>query len=241
MQPLIITLDGPAGSGKSTVARRLAQRLGLEFLDTGAMYRGLAAQCLAQGIDPAASPQQAVQVARAAAVRFDWNVPGDEPPRLLVGDRDLTDRLRDPDVTARVSDLAAIPGVRQVLVEQQRRIGEEHPRLVTEGRDQGSVVFPHAAVKFYLDASPQERARRRAAQLRGFGQTVDEAAILAGIIERDTKDASRSEGPLTCPDDALRIDTSDLTLEQVIERLETIVRQRVGDALTQPGHGKGAD
>src|SRR5690606_18562679 len=119
----------------------------------------------------------------------------------------------DADVTAIVSDLAAIGPVRQVLVEQQRRIGREHPRLVTEGRDQGSIVFPDAAAKFYLDANPQERARRRAEQLRQTGREADEQQILAGILERDRKDSSRSDGPLICPDDAVRVDTSDMTLE----------------------------
>src|SRR5690606_27325413 len=116
-------------------------------------------------------------------------------PRLIVGGRDVTDRLRDADVTASVSDLAAIPKVRHVLVELQRDIAQQHPRLVTEGRDQGSVVFPSAEVKFYLDASPQVRAQRRASQLRELGKDADEDLILAGISQRDRQDSSRSDGP----------------------------------------------
>lgn len=230
MVPLIITLDGPAGSGKSTVARLLAHRLGLEFLDTGAMYRGLTAHCLDHGIDPAADAQVVDRMAHEAPMGFDWQT---DPPRLHVGDRDVTDRLRDPDVTTKVSDVASIGVVRQYLVQMQRAIGQEHPRLVTEGRDQGSVVFPQAQVKFYLDASPQVRARRRADQLRQAGKAADEAAILESIISRDQRDSSRRDGPLICPPDAIRIDTSALTLVQVVDHLEQHVRQRVDSAVMQ--------
>ena len=234
MESLIITLDGPAGSGKSTVAKRLAQRLGLEFLDTGAMYRGLCAQCLDAGIDPATQPQRAAELAQKTDMRFDWQHEDDGAPRLFVGEREVTDRLRDGDVTATVSDLAAIAAVRQVLVEQQRRIARQHPRLVTEGRDQGSVVFPQAQVKFYLDATAAVRAQRRARQLREMGRQADEQAILAAITQRDHKDSNRRDGPLICPADALRIDTSAMALDQVIDHLEGIVRDRVGKSLEQP-------
>lgn len=232
MQDLVITLDGPAGSGKSTVARRLAQRLGLDFLDTGAMYRGIAAVAVEKGIDAAREPQRVVDLARRLDLRFDWE---QDPPRLHVeldgADRDYTERLRDADVTAAVSDVAQIPGVRQVLVEAQRRIGKAHPRLVTEGRDQGSVVFPAARVKFYLDASPQVRANRRALQLREAGKPADEAEILNQIVQRDRKDSTRSDGPLICPPDAIRIDTSAMTLDEVVDLLEREVRERAGEAL----------
>lgn len=218
-----MTLDGPAGSGKSTVARQLALRLGMEFLDTGAMYRGLAARCLDEGIDPADRPDLVIELAQLSPMRFNWAT---DPPRLTVGGLDVTDRLRDLEVTAAVSDVAAIGGVRCVLVDRQRQIGADHPRLVTEGRDQGSVVFPDAFAKFYLDASPQVRAARRAAQLREAGKPADEASILAGILRRDHKDSHRSDGPLICPADALRIDTSDMTLAQVIDFVEQRVRDR---------------
>jgi len=239
MDSLIITLDGPAGSGKSTVARRLAQRLGLEFLDTGAMYRAVCARCLDMGIDPATEPELAAELARQTPLRFDWQDTPDGAPRLYVGDMDITERLRDADVTASVSDLAAITSVRHVLVEQQRRIGGQHPRLVSEGRDQGSVVFPQAQVKFYLDASAEVRAQRRVQQLRDMGREAQEDLILAGILKRDEKDAGRTDGPLICPPDALRIDTSDMTLEQVIDHLESIVRERMGHALGGPGQTGG--
>lgn len=225
MSSLIITLDGPAGSGKSTVARRLAKQLGLEFLDTGAMYRGVAALCVDAGVDPSSDPDRAGNLARDAHLRFDWTT---DPPHLYINDIDVTARLRDSDVTARVSPVAAIGAVREVLVRAQQCIGGEHQRLVTEGRDQGSVVFPDADVKFYLDANPQVRARRRADEIRRAGMNVDETEILQQITERDQLDSIRRDGPLICPDDARRIDTSDMTLDQVVGHLENEVRQSVG-------------
>ncbi len=225
MDRLIVTLDGPAGSGKSTVARMLAQRLGVAFLDTGAMYRGLAAKALERGIDTATEAYAVVELARHTPMHFDWST---DPPRLYVGESDMTDRLRDSDVTKAVSDVAAISGVRQVLVQDQQAIGREHPRLVTEGRDQGSVVFPDADVKFYLDARAQVRRQRRAEQIRAAGRHVDLEALRQEIVHRDQRDASRTDGPLICPDDAERIDTSEMTLEEVVSLLEQRVREAVG-------------
>lgn len=223
---LIVTIDGPAGSGKSTLARQLAARLGLDFLDTGAMYRAVAAKAIERGINIVEEPYYVVELARNCPLRFDWAA---DPPRLYARESDVTDRLRDRDVTGAVSDIAALGGVRNVLVDEQRCIGQEHPRLVTEGRDQGSIVFPQADVKFYLDASPTVRANRRAAQLREMGKPVQLEAIRQNIIERDRKDSSRSDGPLICPDDAIRIDTSDMTLGEVLELLEKTVREQLAD------------
>jgi len=223
MNELIVTLDGPAGSGKSSVARMLAKRLGVDFLDTGAMYRGLTAVCVDNGIDPAADPDAAGKMAQRTELHFDWKT---DPPRLYAGEQDLTPRLRDADVTGRVSQLAAIAAVRHVLVESQRRIGKDHPRLVTEGRDQGSVVFPNAQVKFYLDASAEVRARRRADQLREAGREADEQQILKEIQTRDHRDSHRTEAPLICPEDAIHLDTSDMTLDQVVQWLEEQVAKR---------------
>lgn len=221
MQRLIVTLDGPAGSGKSTVARQLAQRLQLDFLDTGAMYRGLTARALDRGIDILAEGYAVVEMARHAELAFDWAA---DPPRLLIQGLDMTERLRDRDVTAFVSDVAAMPAVRHVLVDAQRDIGRHHPGLVTEGRDQGSVVFPDAEVKFYLDASAQIRAERRAGQLRELGKPFDLEAIREAIILRDRKDSTRSIAPLICPEDARRIETSDMDLGRVVNLLEQTVR-----------------
>ena len=234
MQRLIITIDGPAGSGKSTVARLLAARLGLAFLDTGAMYRGLTAHCLDRGIDPASQSEQVVRLARQSRIHFDWEA---DPPRLHIDDRDLTTRLRDSDTTAGVSDVASIGPVRDLLVEAQRSIGLRHQCLVTEGRDQGSIVFPDADAKFYIDASPQVRARRRADELREGGRDVDEDRIRQQILVRDRRDAQRSDGPLICPADAQRIDTSAMTLDAVVDHMERHVRLKASDA---PGGGDAA-
>ena len=226
MERLIITLDGPAGSGKSTVARMLAKALQLEFLDTGAMYRGITAACLDRGIDPATQPQAVAELARTSRLKFDWSA---DPPTLGIetdeGCRDLTGRLRDADVTVAVSDVAAMAAVRHVLVEAQRHIGMNHRRMVSEGRDQGSVVFPDAAIKFYLDASPQVRAQRRAEQLRQAGSPADALKVLEAIRHRDDRDFHRYNGPLRCTEDAIRIDTTQMKVEQVVKQLVEHVQQ----------------
>ncbi len=225
-EAIIITIDGPAGTGKSSVARALARRLGLDFLDTGAMYRAAAAVALDRGLDLADQPG-VVRAVEEAGIRFDWSL---DPPRVLAFDRPMNGRIRASDVTAVVSRVAAIAPLRRHMVAMQRAIAAQHPRLVTEGRDQGSVVFPDARVKLYLDADPAVRARRRLEQLRaaGGGAIPDPSAVLADIAERDRLDSSRADGPLRCPEDAIRVDTTSLSFEQVVSRLEQIVRERVG-------------
>ncbi|MHC4217135.1 MAG: (d)CMP kinase [Planctomycetota bacterium] len=223
---VIITIDGPAGTGKSTVAHLLARRLGLDFLDTGAMYRTAALVALEQDIDPNQGATLAAAVA-AVDLHFDWQA---DPPRVMLGDRDVSDRIRELDVAGIVSIVAAQAELRQVLVEQQRRIAAAHPRLVTEGRDQGSVVFPDAGARFYLDADIEIRADRRAAQLIEAGTQVERERIVQGIIERDRIDSSRADGPLIRPDGALEVDTGTLTAEQVVDELERISRQHFPDA-----------
>lgn len=222
-RPTIITIDGPAGTGKSSVSRELARRIGLDFLDTGAMYRAAAAIIIDHAIDPGDHDAIVAKVAQAD-LHFDW---GADPPTILAWDAPIDHRIRDADVTAIVSPIAAIGKLREHLVRKQRIIAHQHPRLVSEGRDQGSVVFPGACVKFYLDADPVVRAGRRADQLRAEGRDADEAALLADILERDRSDSTRKDGPLVCPEDAVVIDTSHLTREQVVERLEDEVRVRI--------------
>ncbi|MBL8747031.1 MAG: (d)CMP kinase [Phycisphaerae bacterium] len=222
-QRIIITIDGPAGTGKSSVARDLAHRLSLDFLDTGAMYRAATALAIDLGVD--LSDEDAVaDTVRSADLRFEWTT---DPPTLYAFGRPIMHRLRQPDVSARVSPVSSLAAVRKVLVERQRRIGEVHQRLVSEGRDQGSVVFYDADVKFYLDASPRVRAARRAEQLRRMGQPADLDAIEREITDRDRRDSTRAVGPLTCPDDAVRVDTSDLDQAGVVESLVRLVMARV--------------
>ena len=227
---VIVTMDGPAGTGKSSVAWKLAQRLGLEVLDTGAMYRAAAVVAIDEGVPADDGDALAARIAEEG-LAFDWTC---RPPRLLLGGRDLTERIRDADVNVVVSVVARQAALRAAMVGAQRTIGAAHPRLVTEGRDQGSVVFPDAAVRFYLDAHPEVRARRRVEQMRSQGRPADYEAVLRAIQQRDHLDETRSDGPLICPDGAQRVDTSLLSLDQVVEELERRVRASVPPALLAP-------
>lgn len=228
--PVIITIDGPAGTGKSTVAQLLAQRLGLDFLDTGAMYRCAAAIMIDREIDPVEDVGHLVSTVIGADLHFDWEA---SPPTILAWDAPMDHRIRQPDVTAAVSLVAAIGELRSHMVRKQRIIAAQHPRLVTEGRDQGSVVFPDAEVKFYLDAAAGVRAKRRAEQLKANGIDVELNALTGEILERDRLDSTRADGPLICPDNAIRVDTSEIALGGVVELLEAHVRAKVG-ALIAP-------
>lgn len=228
--PIIVTIDGPAGTGKSSVAREVARRLGLDFLDTGAMYRAATAIVIDRGID-ADDHDAVLRAVREADLRFDWTR---DPPTILAWFDPIDKRIRDPDVTGLVSRIAAIGPLRAHLVAKQREIGRLHPRLVTEGRDQGSVVFPTAAVKFYLDADPAVRAQRRARQ-EGSRGDAGERAALRDIVERDRLDSTRRDGPLTCPPDAETINTTRLGFEDVVRTLVEHVRERV----SSPDDGDG--
>ncbi len=234
---MIITIDGPAGTGKSSVAHALAERLGFDFLDTGAMYRAVGFACLRHGADMNDARELAF-FARRARVDFDWSK---RPPGILLNDEPVGHLLRGSEATAAASHVAQVPAIREQLVAAQQRIGRERPDLVTEGRDQGTVVFPEAKLKFYLDAAPQERARRRVAQLRSRGEIADYQETLDQIIARDARDAARSMGPLAVPRDARIIDTTHLTQEQVVDSMVARVEQVIAGPATAargacPGH-----
>jgi cytidylate kinase len=219
---MIITIDGPAGSGKSTAARELARALGIAHLDTGATYRAVTLLALRRGID-LADESALAELARGMDIRM---VGAGERVGVLLDGLDVTDEIRTEAVSANSRHAAASPAVREVLVGLQRRLGRQLGSFVTEGRDQGSVVFPEADVKFYLDARPGERARRRCEELRSHGQQADPDAVLAAIEDRDRRDRGRPVGPLRVPDGATVIDTSDMDIAQVTERMLQHVRAR---------------
>src|SRR4051812_23856868 len=187
---MIITIDGPAGTGKSSVAHAVAERLRFDFLDTGAMYRAIGLLALRRRAD-LADGRELAYLAKHARVEFDWSK---HPPGVLLNGEPVGHLLRGGEATKAASHVAVVPAIREVMVAEQQRIGRQQPNLVTEGRDQGTVVFPDAELKFYLDATPQERARRRVAQLRHRGGIVDYQEILNGIMGRGTRDATPSGG-----------------------------------------------
>lgn len=217
---MIITIDGPAGTGKSTVAQAVAQRLGFDFLDTGAMYRAIGLEALRREttLD---DHRDLAFVARHARIEFDWSR---RPPGVLLKGEPVGHLLRGAEATRAASFVAVVPEIREILVREQQRIGRERPNLVTEGRDQGTVVFPEAQLKFYLDASPAERARRRAAQLRARGEIVDPQEILRQIEERDARDRGRKIAPLAPARDARVVDTTAISQEEVIALIVAAAR-----------------
>jgi cytidylate kinase len=217
---MIVTIDGPAGAGKSTAAHRLADRLGFGILDTGAMYRAVALAGLraASRLDDEAALDTLIESLRL-------EMPGD---KVILNGEDVSGLIRTPDVTRASMPIAASRVVRQKLVAWQRTIAGNR-NLVTEGRDQGTYVFPDAGCKFFLTASPLERAQRRQRELSARGETLTVDQVLAMQSERDARDMQRAVAPLRQADDAVLIDTTGQSLDQVVDRLERIVRERMGE------------
>lgn len=220
---LVVTIDGPAGAGKSTTARLLAESLGYSLLDTGAIYRSVALVASQVGVRWDDEARLASLVAGLdIGFRFDAGM-----NRVFVDGRDVTSEIRTPEISDGASRVSALPAVRAALLGLQRRLGAEGG-VVVEGRDVGTVVFPQAGAKFFLTASPVERARRRTVELRAGGHPADEATVLAEISARDERDTNRAIAPLVKAADAVQIDSDEMTANDVLERLVAEVRVRGG-------------
>lgn len=229
---MIVTIDGPAGAGKSTVAKRLAQRLGFEFLDTGAMYRVITLAAMIKGI-AWNEVERLAELARSCD--FDLR-----DSRMTLEGSDVSEAIRSPEITQLVKHVADPPLVRQALVDRQR-LWVSTRDVVTEGRDQGTVAFPKAECKIFLVASPEERARRRHRELTAKGMTLSEDEVLAMQLDRDERDSSRPVGALKRADDAVEFSTDGLSLDEVVDRLEAIVRERSASILSLDVESKKAE
>ena len=222
MADLIITIDGPAASGKSTVARLLAQKLGASFLDTGAMYRAVTLAAMQAGVD-LNDQEKLLDIAQTC--NFQFSVEADKMIVCIDG-IDVTEQIRSPEVTANARYIAAAPRVREKLVQMQKQFAADGQKVVTEGRDQGTVAFADADVKFFLTADAGERARRRQADLKAKDNNQSLEQIQRAIEERDESDENRAVGPLKPADDAIVVDTTNLSIEQVVEKLLTLVKEK---------------
>jgi cytidylate kinase len=215
----VVAIDGPGGSGKSTVGRRVADRLGSVYIDTGAMYRAVGLLATEAGVD-LRDEAAVTALVRATPLRFDGE------GRLWAAGRDVSGLIRSLEIGEAASVVSTLPGVRALLVERQREIAAGGD-VVMEGRDIGTNVFPGADVKVFLTARPEVRAARRAAELREQGEAVEDAAVLAAVSERDRRDSEREVAPLRRAADAVEVDTSGLTLEEVVDAVVAVIRQKV--------------
>ncbi len=225
---LIIAIDGPSGAGKSTVTSQLAKRLGYKQIDTGAMYRAVAWLISQAGIDPADS-DQVERFCGDVDVRFDCS---NGTRRVLANGQDVTDRIRTPEMSLMTSRISALKPVREAMVRSQRAMGQ-NGGVVLEGRDIGTVVFPDAELKFFLSASPEERGRRRFLELSGKGEAVTLEETIAAVVLRDQQDSQRDLAPLRQAEDAIPIDSSGQGIDEVLDRMEAIFREKIGQAVTE--------
>jgi cytidylate kinase len=219
---LIITIDGPAASGKSTMAKLLAERIGASFLDTGAMYRAVTLAAMQAGVDMS-NEEELLGVLNVN--RFEFAIK-EGKTAVFINGVDFTEQIRDPKVTANARYVASAARMREKLVEMQRRFAAKEKRIVTEGRDQGTVAFPDADIKFYLTADIDERAKRRQAELRVKGSKEGFAQIQKAIEERDESDRSRTTGPMKPAEDGIVVDTTGLSIEDVVEKLLGYVEKK---------------
>jgi len=211
----VITIDGPSGSGKSTAARKLAERLGFSYLDTGAMYRAVTLKAMRSGINLKDSAQL-IELTK----NIDLNlVPSKRGVKVFVDGQNVSNDLRTAEVSANAHFIASRRGVRDKMVRRQRNLARKLGPLVAEGRDQGTVVFPNAQVKFFLDASPAVRARRRYRQMQRDGEDISYQQVLDAMLKRDSRDINRTTSPLEVPDGAIVIDTTDMSVKAMIDEM----------------------
>ena len=222
MANLVITIDGPAASGKSTVARLLAERLGVSFLDTGAMYRAFTLAAIESGVDMN-DEEKLLGVMDNRKFQFAIR---EGKMEVCIDGIDVTEQIRRSEVTANARHIASKAKLREKLVEMQRQFAARERKIVTEGRDQGTVAFPDADVKFFLTADTEERARRRQAELQGRAGYENLQQIQKSIEDRDKSDEERAVGPLRPAEDAIVIDTTDSRIEEVVEKLLRYVKER---------------
>ena len=217
---IVITIDGPAGSGKSTVAKALAERLGYRYLDTGAMYRALALAAIRCGVDLSKEDEleNALKDSRIELKNDGGNL------KVFIDGEDVTEDIRRPEVTEKVFYIAESPALRAMMRKAQRAFAEKAP-TVAEGRDMGTVVFPDAAIKFYLDAAEDERARRRLKDLQGKGIEASFEKVLSDIRERDKKDLTRTIAPLRKAETAIYVDSTEMTKEETVKGIAGIVEE----------------
>ena len=218
MKRLLIAIDGPSGAGKGTISRAIAEALGYRHVDTGAMYRAVGWKATDEGI-PLDDEAAVSAVARRAVLVVEGGV-------VAIDGHDVTRAIRTPEIDKAATAVARLPKVREVLVARQRALGSEGG-VVMEGRDIGTVVFPDADVKIYLDASAEERARRRAADTAHSGSQAGQAAVAEAIQARDKADTTRAISPLTLAPDAIRIDTTDMPVERVLNRVMALVESKI--------------
>lgn len=224
MKTISVAIDGPAGAGKSTIARRLAAELGYRYVDTGAIYRTVAYFMDLWGV----SPKDVDGVNRyidELTVEIEYDEDGLQ--HMMMNGMDVTKDIRTPDISQKASLISAHACVRDMLLDMQRELAEQN-NVVMDGRDIGTVVLPHATVKIFLTASPEVRAKRRCDELSAKGQKVDYNKVLKDIQQRDYQDTHREIAPLKMSRDSIKVDTSDMTIEEVLEKLKEIVAQKVG-------------
>ena len=223
-EPRIITIDGPSGVGKSTISRKVAEALGFTYLDTGAMYRGTGWFILERGLrlddeESIADQLDELDLELYPAKDVESDV------RVVVNGQDVSEAIRSPEMAMVASKVSALSAVREVLTGIQRRYGNRG-KIVAEGRDIGTVVFPGAKYKFFLDARPEERAKRRVDQLQAKGEQVDFQEILSMTLERDKNDSEREIAPLRQASDAVRIDTTTMLVDDVVEKILSIIKEK---------------